>query len=480
MKLFKKAKYLIVAFVAAMLAVGASALATTGPTPPGGATIQSDLGVLNKSAGQVNYVDSVNGKVDDTINIQVWYHNKELEDSGKVADNVRVRVTIPGTKQTNHTISSYVKGTNTNYVTDTASVHSSIPTNLRFIPGSAIRRYNSGTNANPHWVTQAVPDSVVGDGYTVPHVKPCWNFQESITLQAKLSAPVISIIKQVKVEGSSTWVTNTQASPGDTLAYLITVKNEGNTQLNNVIIRDSLPPRITLVPGSVKLYNANHRDGITMSDNLINGGINTGNYTVGSDVKVRFQATVPAADRSCNMTFTNVGITRSDEVGEYHNNAVTTVPCQPLEGVRIRIVKFNDINGSRAQESNEPNLSGWQFKVTGPGTDETVTTDESGTALLTSLEPGRYTVTEINQEGWENTTGLVIVRDVTVDESTQTFTFGNRTLGENPPTTPGGGETTLPVSGPEDALPIAGAMTMSGGILAWIRSKKQLISALRK
>jgi uncharacterized repeat protein (TIGR01451 family) len=478
MKLSKKIKVWAITLVTAALALAASTSAVSGPVPPGGVRIDSTLGVLNRTQNQSRYINSVNARVDDVINVQVWYHNTEEANSGKVAENVNVRVALPGTRQTAHRITSTVQGTNTNYDTETATVGTSIPTNIQFIPGSAIRRYNAGSNASPRWVTQAIPDSIVNGGYTLSRVQPCWNFQETITLQVRVMSPAISIVKQVKVEGASTWVTNTQVQGGDTLAYLITVKNEGNTQLSNVIVRDSLPPRMQYVPGSAILYNANHRNGISISDSLINGGVNTGNYTPGSDVKIRFQARVPSDAASCSLTYTNVAVTRADSVGEFYNTAIAASICRPL-ATRIRVIKFNDRNGSRTQESGEPQLAGWHFRVTGPGTDEEIITDETGVALLTAINPGRYTITEINQDGWENTTGLTIVRDVNFDPATQTFIFGNRRVGGET-FTPGGGDT-LPVSGPEDAaLPIAGAMSMSGGLIAWIRSKKQLLAALKK
>jgi hypothetical protein len=66
-------------------------------------------------------------------------------------------------------------------------------------------------------------------------------------------------------------------------------------------------------------------------------------------------------------------------------------------------------------------------------------------------------VTEINQNGWQNTTGLSIQRSVTTDPRTQTFIFGNRKVTETP-NTPGGGETKpLTSSGPADAAGAAGA-----------------------
>lgn len=478
MKLSKKVKVWVLTALTALFAFGASAIAISGPTPTGGATIESDLGVLNRTQGQTNYVNSVNARVDDVVNIQVWYHNRELENSGLVGQNVNVRVSLPGARETNHTISSTVQGTNTNYDTEVATVASSIPTNIQFIPGSAVRRYNAGTNAAPNWVSQAVPDSIVTTGYNVARLQPCWNFQESIILQARLTAPVISIVKQVKVEGASTWVTNTQVQGGETLAYLITVKNEGNVQLNNVIVRDSLPPRLQFVAGSARLYNSNHTAGMVISDNLINGGVNIGNYTPGADAKIRFQAVVPSDSGSCSLTYTNVAVTRADGLGEFYNSAIAASTCRQLSA-QIRVIKFNDLNGSRTQETAEPRLSGWHFRVTGPGTNQEIVTDDSGVALLTALQPGRYTVTEVNQAGWENTTGLTIVRDVTLDPGTQTFTFGNRRTSEEEH--PGGEITTLPVSGPMDnALPFMASMGLSGGIVTWIRSKKNLLKSLRK
>lgn len=149
----------------------------------------------------------------------------------------------------------------------------------------------------------------------------------------------------------------------------------------------------------------------------------------------------------------------------------------------IIIQKYEDTNANRTRDAGEAMLSGWQFRVTGPNFDRTVATDGSGESAIDNLPVGRYIVTEINQDGWENTTGLVVSEDLSVGE-TQIYVFGNRRTTPPPPPPPpgGGGEVTeLPVSGPaETAAATGAAMTFSGTILAWIRSKKNLLAALGK
>lgn len=583
-KLFKSKKFIIMAAIASLATLAMSVLGASTPVPPGGSRIDSTTGVLNRSRNETTYKSSTAARVDETINIQVWYHNTEEDDSGKNANNINVRVGIPSTKSTNHIITSSVGGSNTNIVTNNAYVTTQIPTNLQFISGSAQRRYNTGTNASPHWVVQNIPDSITTSGYNIQTMRPCWNFQESIILQARVMAPSISIVKQVKIEGSSaTWADSISATPGDTLAYLITVRNTGNTTLNNLIVRDSLPPRLQFVSGSAVLYNGNHPypNGVRISDSLISGGVNTGNYTPGADVKVRFLARIPSDASACSLDFRNIAAARADNLGEYWNEANVRSACRPLSGAititkfndldgdgtrdsgeiflpnwtfdvtnnagystavttnsfgsitinnlafatyqiterqqggwhnttpasrsvvlnsgsasvefgnqrneiirgAITVYKFEDLNQNRVQDSNESLLSGWHFRITGNGIDQTIITGTGGSATIGNLPNGVYTVEEVLQTGWICTTGATRQTEI-IRESDETIIFGNlRTT--TPP--PGGGGTPptsggpLATSGPaETAAATGAAMTLSGGILAWIRSKKDLISALRK
>lgn len=203
---------------------------------------------------------------------------------------------------------------------------------------------------------------------------------------------------------------------------------------------------------------------------IVMSGLVPGSYTVTETVPEGYRATTQNP-----RTFNLNQDTRVD-----FGNARIVIP---REEVRIRIVKFNDANNNQTEDGTETRLSGWEFRVTGPnGFNRTVATGANGESVITGLEPGIYTVTEINRNGWINTTGLTVQRTVTVDSSTQLFVFGNRQEEVPPVTPPGGGEVTpLPTSGPAETAAVTFAsMTLSGGTLAWIRSKKLLAKALLK
>lgn len=480
---FTKKRTIIATLALALIGAGGLFLGLTPTRATSDVHVESTLRVGNHTQGITDRT-SVNARVDDVVNITAWYHNIEEENSGRIAENVNVRINIPGSMTNVHQVTSRVDGSNTAPIDNIATINSSIPTNLTFIPGTATRRFNAGTNENPNWVIQSIPDSVVTTGYTIPRVRPCWNFQETINVQARVSAPVVSITKEVKVEGAPTWATTINADPGATLAYLITIRNEGNERLSNVIVRDSLPPQLDFVEGSARLINANYPNGFTLSDRLIDSGVNIGNYGTGSGAYIRFNARIPNDLAQCgDYRFTNVAAVRADQLGEFYNTAIvnTTRDCAVTEGVNLRVVKFHDINGNRIEDSGEERLGGWRFNITGPnGLNISTITDANGIATVTGdLRPGRYTVTEVLQSGWINTTGLTIARDVTTDRATQTFVFGNRRT-EAPIVTQQDTQQ-LPATGPLQAIAMTlGAIGLSGSALAWIKSRKRFLNSFRK
>jgi len=488
-KLFKKAKYAVIALAVALFGFIGLVKADETPVPAGGVPVEASLAVANATTGG-GYHDSVTTKVNDVVNVQVWYHNPEPVNSGHVAKDVNVKINLPGDNSTKHAITSRVGGSNTNVITDLANVTSSVNTTLEYIPGTANRRYNAGTNDKPNWVNAKLPDSIVTGGYTVTKLNPCWNFAETITVQVRVNAPSVSIVKKVKVEGTSEWKYDIEARPGDLLAYSIYVKNEGNVMLNDLVIRDALPQGLTFVSGSAKLFNTAYPNGLTVPDDVVKGGVIVGDYKPGSTAQIRLNARVPQTmhEFKCYQ-FENTGITKAKEVGEYYNITKTKVCyAKPDEDkVEIKVLKFNDQNGNKTQDNGENNLAGWSFRVSGPDFNQVVTTDASGMTFVKGLKPGRYTVTEILQDGWLNTTGIAITRDVTVDLGTQTFVFGNRKKDEPKPpvcTTCGDGKgniETLPVSGPLETAAATGvSMLATGGVLSYIRSRKLVGKATRK
>ncbi len=290
--------------------------------------IESTVQVANVTAGDTQYADSVNAKVDEVVKVQVWYHNKENPDSGKIAQNLKVKIALPTNPGKSQVVTSTVSADNSNTVVDTANVNLSLDqARLEYIPGSAKWRHNKGTNEQPNWVTENIDDSVVGAGGKVlENEKPCFNFEATVTVLARVKANSVSIVKQVRKAGETAWTTSNVANPGDTLEYMITVKNTGNTTLKHVIVGDNLPPHMTYVNGSTKLKNMLNPNGVAIkSDNVTKGGIDIGDYAPGSVAYVLFQVKVDSNLNPGCTDFKNVGVVRPEGMNEFYNVALTKV-----------------------------------------------------------------------------------------------------------------------------------------------------------
>ena len=106
-------------------------------------------------------------------------------------------------------------------------------------------------------------------------------------------------------------------------------------------------------------------------------------------------------------------------------------PDDPTENIEeLKITKFFDTNENESLDAGEELLNNWEFHVTGPDNfDRTVVTwndpiTGEGTVLLQGLAVGEYTVEEILQPGWSNTTPLI--QTVTIVEGQLgSVSFGN-------------------------------------------------------
>lgn len=299
--------------------------------------LEGSLGVANVTAGDTQYKEQVNASYDQVVKVQVYYHNREDENSGKVAQNLRVKIDMPTTPGTNQVVRGSISSDNSNTVNDQVAVTlNRADAYLEYIPGSAVWKHNKGTNAAPQIVEEKITDNVVlaGQGAVIENAQPCFNFAATITVLARVRVPAVKVDKQVRVKGTQTWATTNTAKPGDTLEYLITYKNAGNSQQKNVVVRDNLPPKLTYVAGTTFLANQTNPSGVKYnSDNLTTGGIVIGDYAPGANAFIKFEVKVPNADQlACGMTeFRNVGVVRPEGMNEFYNTAVTQVnkECQP-------------------------------------------------------------------------------------------------------------------------------------------------------
>ena len=133
--------------------------------------------------------------------------------------------------------------------------------------------------------------------------------------------PGFKIDKMVQLDGGKEWSETVTAKAGDKVRYRIQFKNTGNTTLKNVVVRDILPSNMSIVKGSVVLYNSANKNGKTLSDSLVSTtGVNIGDYAKGTEATIYFYATVNSslADSCEDSTLTNT------VKGKYNNDDKTT------------------------------------------------------------------------------------------------------------------------------------------------------------
>lgn len=420
--------------------------------------IEGSIGVANVTAGDTQYKHQVGASYDQVVKLQVFYHNREDENSGKTAENLRVKVNIPTTAGTNQVVTGTIKGDNTNTVTDQATVTlDRADASLEYIPGSAVWRHNTGTNENVQWTDQNVSDEVVygNNGIVLENEKPCYNFSANLTVLARVRVPGIQITKQVRVKGTTTWAAENTANPGDTIQYQIAYKNMGNTVHKNVVIRDNMPPKVTYVPGTTQLKNDS---GVkTVADGVTAGGIVVGNYNPGAAAYVMFDAKIPTEDQlQCGITeFRNVGVVRPEGMNEFYNTTITKVEkkCANQPSYSCDLLELNQLGGRKIEASVKYSAAnGATFKdiTYNFGDNSTPLVSNQTKAQYTFAKDGTYTVTatvRFTVAGQDKTaTSASCAKPVT-------FTSGQ-------PTTP----SVLPNAGAGDVVAMFTAFTIAGAI----------------
>lgn len=323
--LFKKMRFVAVAAVISLLPLAAQATSQV--------RLESKLGVANPTVGETIYKASTNAATDQTVQVSLWYHNTENADSGKVANNVKAKIQLPTATGKTQNIAGTISADNANTVNTNATVNLSLENSrLEYAPGTAVWRHNIGTNEQPNWVNTTLnatqEQQLLNGGVVLGNEKPCFNFEGTVTVKLRVKTDMVTITKQVRVLGQKDWVTENTAKAGDTLEYMITFKNAGNTTLNNVGIGDNLPANVTYVPGTTQLKNGAFPNAIKItSDNITKGGIDVGNYQPGAVGYVLFQAKVDPNLKAGTYRLKNVAAIKAGNLVR-ENYAYTNVTVQ--------------------------------------------------------------------------------------------------------------------------------------------------------
>lgn len=247
--------------------------------------------------------------------VRMYVHNDAASNLDLQAENVRAIVNLPTTTGTSVTVQGTIRADNaapkevwdeTNFVSANGQEF-----NLVYVEGSAkYTNCDESTRADDRTCTstrefQLGTDLLTEGGAQLGYnamdgvIPGCVGYSGWVTFHVKAQFaehPNYEIVKDVKIKGEGEFADSVDAKSGDTLVYKIKFTNTGDVQLNDVILRDTLPAGVTYVPGTTYLVNDQHTDGVNYPDDkyslFSNEGINIGDYLPGGEGVVYFNVTV--------------------------------------------------------------------------------------------------------------------------------------------------------------------------------------------
>jgi uncharacterized repeat protein (TIGR01451 family) len=297
----------------------------------------------NSTAGEDEYKDPVSAVNDDTVIASVYYHNGV---EGTVAENTKIKVTIPSTATGNQTVlSASISADNAETITDTIvdgqivgqsglTIGANGPkSEVSFIPGSL--RWFPNQSDSPVSLPGGVNgDQIISDsGLNIGDIAGCWQYSGSVVFMLKVKVPAqvgsLVIDKKVKnLDSTVDFADSNSTKSGQKMIYRIDVDNNGEVALPDVLVKDTNPTEATFVPGSLKYYPNKGTveapiPGNQSQEYLFSQGLNFGELTVGDSIRLEYQVTV-ADSLNDNSNFTNSALATSGTIND-DDSVVTTV-----------------------------------------------------------------------------------------------------------------------------------------------------------
>ncbi len=267
--------------------------------------------------------------------VRMLVHNNAAQNLNLVATNTRIMATVPNVTANSIQLSGFVTANNSNpkQIYDTALMTSSKQFNITYVAGSAVYYNNVFTQGTK------LPDSIVTStgalvGYQQMdgNIPGCYQYSGYALFKVKVSSPNpnFTVEKKVRLSGTTAWQKNIAAKPGQKVDYQIGYANTGTSSQANVIALDKLPAGVGFVPNSTTVKNATNPNGNGASiagSEVVEKGLNFGNYAPNSNAFIRFSATLPTNEQLavCGANQLVNTATVATQNGEKSDTAVVTV-----------------------------------------------------------------------------------------------------------------------------------------------------------
>ena len=421
--------------------------------------------------------------------VRMYVHNNAAANLNLVAENVTAKFNLPTTTAKSIQVQGFVNSSNAKPVEvyDHANFNSDKNFNLAYIKNSLKYENNAfgaaGTTLPESIFTSAgaklgynkldgkIPGCFQYAGYVTFKVKPQFEKQSDFNLT-----------KFVSKKGADKWEKNYKAQPGETVDFLLSYQNVGQTNQNDVTFRDKLPTGLTYVANSANWGNASNPKVKPTSDlALTNGvGVNVGSYAPKANAWAKLSAKVAdKKDLKCGTnTLTNTG---SVSTGGYKKEDQATVTvekdCPPEVKIQVcelatnKIITINEKDFDAKKHSK--NLADCKkITVCDLTTKKIITIKEAdfdakkhSKNLEDCKQPGEIVVCELNSKT------IITIKEADFDAKKHSKNLED--CKEVPPVTP---ETPgeLPQTGAGDVAAIVGLGAMIASTVYYVASRRAL------
>jgi len=271
------------------------------------------------------FQDPISVRVGDEIKLRTYVHNNadsslNTVPDGKggfkgIATNTKVKISLPTAVGTQMNAVSQISADNAQpgaiYDTTNFTSADGTPYRLSYVAGSAYADTHSRT-AMPLSDSITTTGALIGENAPDGKVPGCFENDMYVIVKVKVEAAPLAIKKTVAFPSQS-FVEQVQAKASDRLYFKVDFSNTGNTAVNGVAIADKLPSQFTVLPGTVKLYNANFPNGTALPDTALftPGGVGVGDYAGKTNGYILYQVTVNSGTVG---TLTNIACVRSTDI----------------------------------------------------------------------------------------------------------------------------------------------------------------------
>lgn len=246
--------------------------------------------------------------------IRLYVHNNNPNGEDAVAENTRVKFSIPNGTSKQIQVNGFISSSNAtpSEYWDYVNFNSETPFHLDYVYGSALLSNSkakdeavaggyldsAGWKLSDDIVKAASTDGVlIGSDALDGKVPGGRDYASYVTILVKAVFDYDFTVEQkVRLAGGSKedWADTVDAEIGDKVEFRILYTNTSSEEQQNVAIKDILPANLKYVEGSSIIKNTSYPDGAyILNDSLVENGIRIGNYDAnGGNALVYFTAEV--------------------------------------------------------------------------------------------------------------------------------------------------------------------------------------------